>query len=52
MKFLIEVDLDGYDDVKQYEEACIECVSSAMSDYCHAEVTILWNETLDNEGLI
>jgi len=50
MKFLINVELDGYEDVVEYELACIDAVSNAMNDYCHADVDILWKESLDDTG--
>ena len=46
MKFLIDIELDGYDKISEMEEACVEAVENGLSDHCHASVTVLWKEDI------
>ena len=48
MKILIDIDLDGYDDPKQYRDACIQAVTEGPEDFAHASVSLLWAEEYDD----
>jgi len=43
MKFLIELDMDGYDTEKEMKEACIVFIEEQL-DFTASSVKILWSE--------
>ncbi len=47
MKFLIELNMDGYDTPQQEKEACLSFIQEQL-DFSASSVKILWaEETLD-----
>lgn len=46
MKFLIELDMDGYETQKEMKDACIVFIEEQL-DFSASSVKILWSEDVE-----
>lgn len=49
MKFLIDLNLDGYSSLKEEQEACIEFIKEQL-DFSASYIKILWMQKLDSDN--